>query len=94
MSSAALCSTIPRTEPYHHAPAAGQAIAAAILFAGAVGLTVWAGHGAAAPPGAPAPCAAGGSVSSAQLEAATLRIRYADAAATSAAFGGSAYAAA
>ncbi len=81
------------TEPFAREPAKAQGIAVAILAAGAVAMTIWAGHGAAA--SAPEPvCAAGARVSPDQLETVRLRIRYADAAVTSAAYGGSAYAAA
>ena len=94
MSNINPCVTIERAAPYRAGPAAGQAIAAMILLAGAVGLTAWAGRAAVSYPEPAEACAAGGPVSSAQIQAATLRVRFADAAATSAALGGSAYAAA
>jgi hypothetical protein len=68
--------------PYARAPAKGQAIAASILAAGAIAAIVWAGHGAAAPaPRVARVC--DHRLTQDQSEAASLRIRYADAAVTS-----------
>ncbi len=94
MSSQDLCPTYPCTAARSSEPVIGVAIASLLVLLGAIALVTWAGEAKVSQEAPPPACLARGPVTSDQIDAAVVRVRAADAAATRTAQNGSPYAAA
>ena len=93
MATHSPCDSYPRLPSASSEPTLGIALASLAVLVGAIALVTWAGE-ASVPLDPPPACVAGGQVTSAQIDAASLKVRTAQAAATRAAQNGSPYAAA